>query len=336
MDTIVTDETWKKVENNIPDFGKLNVQRVSYNLCPYIARDHQGYRHVLLPLDSIDEAIKDNKSRGILVFGRNLKIDDQPTQPFLDICCIQKENNHVFDMIINEILNKSKIGTTPVEAVTITLNNWRKFWLTGAKPILSENEIKGLFGELWFLQNWLLTNGEDQIMYWCGPSGNKYDFEANTCAIEVKTTSSIRGHVHKINGINQLELPRYGPLYLFSLRIRNDKESNHTLPSLIENIKGILASNESYLFDFENKLNQVGYLNEYSTEYDEYQFKIVDQRMYIVEEGFPRITVENFTSGVPVGVENIEYEINLNQCQKFFISASPIEWNVNNFRVRIN
>ncbi|WP_099331460.1 PD-(D/E)XK motif protein [Priestia aryabhattai] len=328
INTIITEESWMKVENNIPGYGRLNISRVNYGMNVLIASDHKGFRHILLPLDKIDSAIKDNKSRGIVVFGRDLQIDEQPNQPFLDVWCIQKDNNNLFNIIANDIVNKIQIGESPVEAVSVTLNNWRKFWLKGLKPILSENEIKGLFGELWFLYTWLLPKGKEQIMNWFGPSGNKYDFESTTFSVEVKTTSSLAGHIHKINGLSQLEIPSNGLLYLFSLIIRNDKKSNYNIPLLVRDIKDILSSNITLLYQFENKLIEAGYLSEYEAEYEDFRFNIVDERMYIVDEEFPKLTANDLVKGIPKGVQNIQYDINLDNCHNFHMCNSPKDWEV--------
>ncbi|OCA86023.1 hypothetical protein A8F94_14360 [Bacillus sp. FJAT-27225] len=326
MQTIVTEESWDKVEANVPDYGKLNVHRINYVSNFMLASDQVGYRHILLPLNDISEAIKDNKSRGILVYGRDLKIDDQPICPYLDVCCIQKDNNNLFNVIANEIFNRLKGGDGASLAVSTTLNKWRKFWLRGLKPILSENEIKGLFGELWFLKNWLLPKGVDQVLTWFGPSRNRYDFESSNFSVEVKTTSSMAGHVHKINGLNQLEIPINGKLFLYSLRIRSDMRSKYSLPFLIRSIQDTLSDNVTLLLEFENKILESGYLSEYESEYEEFCFNIVDERMYLVSDGFPKITINDLKNGVPQGVQNIHYDLNLNNCTSYYLCGSPKDW----------
>ncbi|MGD6856392.1 PD-(D/E)XK motif protein [Bacillus infantis] len=332
MSTIVNEESWIKVETSTPDYGKLNVHRIDYAANLILASDHVGYRHILLPLNNISEAIKDNKSRGLLVYGRDLKIDDQPISSYLDVCCIQKDNNNLFNVIANDIYYRLKEGDSPSSAVGTTLNKWRKFWLKGLKPILSDNEIKGLFGELWFMKNWLLPKGKDQLLAWHGPDGNRYDFESNNFSVEIKTTSSMAGHVHKINGLDQLDTPSNGTLFLYSLRIRSDIRSKFSLPYLISSIKNALSDNIILLSEFENKIIESGYLPEYESEYEDFCFNIVDERMYLVGEGFPRLTLNDLKNGVPQGIQNIHYDLNLNNCKRYYLCGSPEDWQMESIR----
>ncbi|MBY0001433.1 PD-(D/E)XK motif protein [Priestia aryabhattai] len=322
----ITENSWLKVESTLSEYGELNIYRFNFETNFFLASDHQGYRHILITLNNLEEAIKDNKSRGILINGRILRIDNK-TMPFLDITCSQKDNNHVFNLIANDIFSKLKLGKNPVESVSTTLSNWRKFWSGGIKSILTEKEIKGLFGELWFLYNWLLLKDKQQIRNWFGPLGNKYDFELNNCCVEIKTTSSVKGHIHKINGLDQLEVPKDTPLYLYSLKIRDDESSIYSLTFLVLKIRDLLSNNLSLFEEFETKLIQAGYIEEYSYDYEEYHFKIVDERIYSVKDGFPRITIYDLIGGVPSGVGKIEYEINLNDCQDYYVCSSPQEWN---------
>jgi len=52
---------------------------------------------------------------------------------------------------------------------------------------------------------------------------------------------------------------------------------------------------------------------------------VVDERLYRVGEGFPRISVGSMAQGVPPGVERIEYVINLEGSTDLVIARSPEE-----------
>lgn len=85
---------------------------------------------------------------------------------------------------------------------------------------LSAEQMCGLFGELWFLLIWLLPRGIRRVQNRVGPTGARHDFSWPTITVEAKTTQSARGHVHRISGLDQLDPPCGGDLFLFSLRMR--------------------------------------------------------------------------------------------------------------------
>jgi hypothetical protein len=136
-------------------------------------------------------------------------------------------------------------GMPAAEAVRETLARWRRFW--GAVPAggLRPDEIRGLFGELWFLLVWLLPHGSAGVEHWVGATGARDDFQWTGVAVEVKTTSSIRGHIHRINGIDQLDPPQDGSLRLFSLRLRDEPASTNSLLSLTTTIRPVWPTSPS-------------------------------------------------------------------------------------------
>src|SRR5687768_12514986 len=65
------------------------------------------------------------------------------------------------------------------------------------------------------------------------PFGARHDFEWQGKSIEIKTTVSTRGRIHKVNGIDQLRPPEHGELLFFSLRVREEASAANTLPKLV-------------------------------------------------------------------------------------------------------
>jgi len=217
-------------------------------------------------------------------------------------------------------------GADAPDAVRSTLARWRRFW--GAAPTggLTDQEIRGLFGELWFLAVWLLPHGHDQIGHWLGPTGTRHDFQWSDLAVEAKATTSIRGHVHRINGLEQLDTPSDGRLLLFSLRMREEATASNTLLSLIETITTALDDDGQALDGFESRLVQAGYSPLEADRYAEIRFRVINERLYEVGEDFPRLSAASFVDGLPAGVERVEYEINLDSCPDAMIATSPTEF----------
>ena len=73
-------------------------------------------------------------------------------------------------------------------------------------------------------------------------------------SVEVKSTTNIRGRIHQIHGLTQLENPDNGPLYLFSVNLREENGAINNLPGLIESCRKHLIGSEEGLAYFENAL----------------------------------------------------------------------------------
>ncbi|MBT2624757.1 PD-(D/E)XK motif protein [Bacillus sp. ISL-32] len=321
-----TEGSWKSIENTTPQFGRLKAKRLSTEIDVLIGIDHNMLRHILVPITAQNESFTDQRSRGISVQNRRLIVEDFPESLYLDVTCNYKDANATFNLVISDIIELLHTGLSPNESVVRTLNKWRQFWSGGQRRILTEEQIKGLFGELWFLLFWLLPKGANMIELWSGPSGSIHDFENESYSVEVKTTSSIRGHIHKINGLDQLDPPESDQLFLYSLRLRREQTASNSLPTLIERINNTLRNEPVLINQFESKLIQAGYFHEFREEYVQYRYRIVDERMYNVNENFPKLTSSIFQEGVLNGIERIEYDINLEVCPDLVVSTSPQGW----------
>jgi len=326
--TEITEDTWRELEVNLPSYGLFNAKCISTKKQAFVAVNHQGNRHILLRISNIEEAVLDNRSRGLMVEGRNLIFNDSEEQPFILVGCTDKDGNKAFNLVVTDILLNIESGENSAVAVTRVLEKWRRFWGGASKQILSEEQIKGLFGELWFLLTWLMTKKVQWIEHWLGPTGSRHDFEKSGVAIEAKTTSSVRGHIHRIHGIDQLDPPQDSDLYFYSLRVRREGTATNTLPMLIRRIKSVLGEEQQLIELFEQRLAIAGYSPVHEQEYSEYKFRIIDERLYLVNEMFPRLSLSLLHDGVPNGIERIDYDINLEVCNQCLVAKHPQEFNI--------
>jgi Putative PD-(D/E)XK family member, (DUF4420) len=62
----------------------------------------------------------------------------------------------------------------------------------------------------------------------------------------------------------------------------------------------------------EGLLQAAGYHEEHRATYDDLVFKLVDERWFTVQEGFPRLTADSFPAGeVPLGLSEFRYSLDL-------------------------
>lgn len=322
----INQETWKLLSR---PFGDQLVARIAL---PEITRkllcalDSQGNRHLLISIYPEKVDFKDIQSRGVAVSTRELVIQGQPINKYLDIECLDSTGFVILDLIAGEIaeelIDDKKLPTDIVKKV---LAKWRRFWGETPQQLLSREEQIGLFAELWFFAYWLLPKfGSNSALFWRGPWGSRHDYEWTKTSVEIKATTNSRGRVHRINGINQLEKTQDSSLFLFSLVLREDFSAENTLPKLIDYCYMQVADSDEALTRLESGLAQVGYSPIYLEEYSKMRLDVISQALFLVNDEFPQLINSSFVNNhLPQGIEKVEYEINLNSFNHLVIANEP-------------
>lgn len=312
----VAKDVWARLDASLPSgellTARLAMPEVTNKLLA--ALDAEKRRHLLIPLQPHEDELHDDQSRGLNVITRELVVKEQGNGRYLDICCNDTTGYVALDLIGGELAaGLVSAKASPTRLVELVLAKWRRFWGQLPRQMLSYEEQLGLFAELWFLSTWLATHVgmKDAVTPWRGPFGARHDFEWVGRSIEVKATTSTRGRIHRINGLDQLTPPDNGDLMFFSLRLREERGASNTLPGLIAACRAKLESDPHTLDKFEVALAQANYSPAYEEEYARLRLRVVDEGLFRVERDFPRVTSASFKSGCPPGVERVEYEINL-------------------------
>lgn len=181
---------------------------------------------------------------------------------------------------------------------------WREMFGKKKRAILTKEEIKGLIGELHFLQTVFFKSYkvEDSIKSWMGPVLGHKDFEVSDTWYEIKAIAEGASSV-TISSIEQLDSMEIGHLVVVRM------EDTSPTSSLAINLNSIVASvrkkikDVDILNEFDLKLNDVGYA--YSEAYEDYNFVIKGYDQYVVDERFPRIKREDISDVI----ENVKYSL---------------------------
>lgn len=324
----ISEDVWARLVGQRPTGETLWARRAAPEITERIvaALDSDGLRHLLVLLAKDDDGLQDSQSRGIVVTTRELTMSDQVGGRYLDIICQDSSGHEVFDMIGSELAERLATGQeTAPEVVARVLSKWRRFWGHPPKQLLSSKEQIGLFAELWFIANWLIPKSGSgyAISSWRGPLGARHDFEWNGRSVEVKATTSTRGHIYHISGLDQLAPPDNGDLLFFSMRLREEGGGTYTLPSVVLSCREHLANDAQALSLFESNLAQIGYSPVHDEEYDKIKYRVLEEALFSVAQDFPRLLETSFAPMLPIGVEKVEYEINLAGFAHLCVARQP-------------
>lgn len=319
---------WKALYSKVPSGEKLSARIISSgaDTLMYCALDANQKRHLLIAFDGKEEFI-DRGSKGIAVSTRELVLGQQDdSQMYIDIKCHHSSGHGIFDLLIAEIADSLKDESLSVSvAVSNVLERWRRFWQNLPVRTLTREEQIGLFAEIRFLREWLISvsNPLDAVNSWRGPYGGK-DFRSENFSVEVKSTTSEEGHVYSINSLEQLtELPERG-MYLFGLLLIEVVSGKENLVDEVKKTREILSELPEGLDKFEEGLLRIGYSDFHSNEYRELKFNIREECLFEVREDFPQLSREKVE--IPIGVEGVQYTINLNSFNHLVLAKKPSEW----------
>jgi hypothetical protein len=157
--------------------------------------------------------------------------------------------------------------------------------------------------------------------------GSRHDFQWTERSVEVKATGrrADGAVVHRIQHLDQLADPEQGDLYLFSLRVVRDELARNSLPDLVDRITDGLSGDARAKEEFARKLGLRGYSPAFRRHH-EMPYRILGEHMYRVADGFPRLTLDLFAAGLPPGIGNVSYVVDMAACEEWLIANNPDGW----------
>lgn len=193
---------------------------------------------------------------------------------------------------------------------------WSEFFDDKNSNKLSEESIKGLWGEMFVLKN-LIENIEskylnDVLSSWKGPYDKGHDFELEDKSIEVKTKDITKQNV-TISSEYQLEIENGKDLELLVLSIEKDYLNGKSLREVFNLVKEIVITK---LGDFSivlDALKQKNITPKNLFDYDNFKFKEIDEVIFECSERFPCLKKSNLDQSIHM----VKYSLNLNYLTEF-------------------
>lgn len=314
--TRIAPETWARLSGGPPAgetlTARIAVPEVTDRLI--CAIDAEAQRHLLIALVNSETDHRDSESRGVSALTREMSIAGQPLKRFIDVMCQDAAGHDAFDLVGGELAERlAAAREQPAVCVSKVLGKWRRFWGQVPRSLLSREEQVGLFAEVWFLLRWLIpaSGCATATQRWRGPFAARHDFEWSSRSVEAKASTVVRGPVFRIHGLDQLDPPVGGELLFFALRLREEAGASHSLTSLIAETRTALEADGDALTRFETALAQTGYSPLHEADYAQTLWRIVNERLYSVDATFPKLTPTSLPSGLPPGVSEIAYTLDL-------------------------
>jgi hypothetical protein len=290
-----------------------------------VALDAYGARHLLVRVDHDRSARLPRPVAGMELAVRHLHPAGQPDASWIDLACSDASWHRTFGGLCADVIAELP-GDGPADPATLlaVLERWRRFWAND-RDGLTRDEQLGLLGELWLLLEWLPRVTVDALTAWQGPLRGRHDFVTETVSIEVKTTRTATGPVvHRVARLDQLDEPGVGQLYLLSLRAVPDPLGSDDLDTLLHRSRAAAAAAGttcSALLD--DRLRAVGVTPADDGRYVE-PLRVSQQELYRVESDFPRLVASSFPHGLPAGVIDVAYSLDISACKPWLISDKPV------------
>ena len=269
-----------------------------------IGCDHDGLRHILLPVASTDSVSVDRRSQGVMLVGQELQVDGE-IRPFADLVCLDRMLNEVFNELCLDVCRRIlEHEGEPLGILVKTLGDWRHLLAYSHDPV-AITKVLGLFGELEILHQCAQVEPTTVLDAWLGPFGGAHDFQRDHVLMEVKTTMAHLGSTITVHGPDQLDPPEGHELHICLVGVTVD-ESGRSVVDIVTEIRELGVPSDKLA----EALEQVGYSPEPGTAWHT-RFRVERVSLWRITKGFPGIRRSELGANQLLGVEELSYRLNL-------------------------
>ncbi|MBU8729724.1 PD-(D/E)XK motif protein [Cytobacillus oceanisediminis] len=301
---------------------KLNV--LTYESPVMFAGIDPANHHRQLYIDLGTEAWDDNQEKALPKWrGMSVKVEYfeklflLKQHYFLVIRQEDEQSSEIFDVVLQNLAEHlvAEKEESLFSTVYKVLDRWRTFFQRGGFKRLSEEQQRGLFGELWFINEWLDKHpGQPPLIIeqWEGPTKGRIDFKGTRCGLEIKTVIDKLSKTIKISNENQLKLSEaVSSIYLYVCFLEQSRTHGMSLQELAGQVRAKLAErSERIALIYSDLMTDLGFREE---EYGDTLFFVEKTEVYEAGEDFPRLLKEH----LPKGISHVSYNIDLTHCSEY-------------------
>lgn len=264
------------------------------------------------------------KLRGLEV---EMRIPETGAVSLLVIRLTDDEQREIFHRLCLDIISATRQASTEKEAVERFLARtwrWHRLLRGGQDGRLTNDEQKGLIGELGVLQNVLMPNigVRTSVNSWTGPLGAPKDFEIGRVCIESKARRGAATPFVTISNEHQLDTNGVDSLVLYVSEITEAGKDDKDAVTVTDVAR--MAHQEIEKLDasvselFEKRLTATGF--DWTDDYSDRKWLRGPDHTFEVRGDFPRITPDMY----PSGVGNLRYAIFLPDCEPHRIDSDHV------------
>lgn len=282
----------------------------------FLATDENGLRCLLLFLPKkVDVKLKENDKNKLL-------ISFLPSKGIILIKLKDFDFIDLFDDLILSIYSKIKLISKPNHASEEFIKmfyKWSLFFEDIRVKKLGEEQIQGLFGELFVLNEYLKKSNRSRInsmlASWKGLYDAANDFEFDLKNIEIKTKKESNLFV-KISSEYQLEKESDKDLELLVVTVKLDLIEGKSLHDILLEIVKLVRANFGDLSILFQALNQKGLTVENLKDYNNHKFTVIKTESFDAgNDDFPKLSISNIVSEA----SNLQYKLRVIKLDRFLI-----------------
>ena len=215
--------------------------------------------------------------------------------------------DELFIKLCWDLLDCSKAASDPVQTILERYNSWLLLLQKQQPGLMSLSKQKGLIAELMFFIDQCESRDAGEVLSaWVGPEGCDQDFIFDNCWYEIKATVKSSNSII-ISSLQQLDREDYGELIVYFMdKVSSGGTGTFSLPDVVEGVQRVLTD-QIQKDQLECKLAMCGYYYCDSQKYRDTYYVCSERRDYIVDDGFPVLSVQN----VPHEIIEAKYSIDL-------------------------
>ena len=254
----------------------------------------------------------------------NLSIRNIKKENYIVIELLNINYNDLFNDLLLSLYQKIKDITHAQDysnEFVLTFGKWIEFFENDRKNQLSEEQIQGLFGELFVLNEYLKKSNPSTInsllSSWKGLYDSANDFEFDLKNVEVKTKKDSILFV-KISSEYQLEKELDKSLELLVVSVRIDLINGKSIFDMLLEIIKLLRETLGDLSILYRALNQKGLTVENLKQYNNHRFIVTKTESFNAGHiDFPKLSISNIDSEIL----NLKYKLRVTQLDEYLIES---------------
>ncbi|MDA9365705.1 PD-(D/E)XK motif protein [Flavobacteriaceae bacterium] len=298
----------------------------------------KGYQALRITSESIPDlylAIDEDGNRCLLFFlpkkvyvklkgtdKNKLLISFLPSKGIVLIKLKDFDFKDLFDDLILSIYSKINQISEPIHASEEFIKifyKWALFFEDKRVTELGEEQIQGLFGEIFVLNEYLKKSNPSSInsilTSWKGLYDAKNDFEFDLKNIEVKTKKESSLFV-KISSEYQLEKESDKDLELLVVSVKSDLVKGNSIHEILLETLKLVRTNFGDLSILYHALSQKGFTLENLKQYNNHKFIVIKKESFDAgNDDFPKLS----TSNVFNEISNLKYNLRVIKLDQFLI-----------------